>query len=438
MKGWTIPVGQKPWASLKRLRIKNFKTFRSLDLSLDRLNVLIGANASGKSNLVQVFKFLSDISEQGLENAISLQGGVEFLRNLNIGAREPTEISLAMEPPTYRLRDPGRKLALSVREFKYDFQIRYKGRQRSGLGFAVGKQTIEADLEISRAASPTDTVKPYQGVVSVSLDDGKYDFDLRLPSELESVRDKLLDLLFWSPSTAAKLPVREGRLLIDYRSDVPLSFLLAFEPPLKGIGVYDFEPKLLKSATPIAGKADLEPDANNLPIVLNEILRDREGRRRMQNLLRDLLPFISDLKVSLFADRTLLVMMKEVYSGLPIPASFLADGTLSILALLTAVYFSRKWLVVIEEPDRHIHPSLIRGVVEILKEACEETQIIITTHNPEVVKTAGLDHILLVSRDEEGYSTITRPRDKREVKIFLKNKIGLDELYVDGLLEAWV
>jgi len=59
-----------------------------------------------------------------------------------------------------------------------------------------------------------------------------------------------------------------------------------------------------------------------------------------------------------------------------------------------------------------------------------DDQVIVTTHNPEMVKYADMDDILLVSRDENGFSTISRPGSKEDLRVFLDNDIGLDELYV--------
>jgi len=66
----------------------------------------------------------------------------------------------------------------------------------------------------------------------------------------------------------------------------------------------------------------------------------------------------------------------------------------------------------------------------------EKKQIIITTHNPEIVKHAGLENLFLVSRDKEGFSVVSKPAEKQEVRIFLENEIGINDLYVDNLLEA--
>jgi len=69
-----------------------------------------------------------------------------------------------------------------------------------------------------------------------------------------------------------------------------------------------------------------------------------------------------------------------------------------------------------------------------MKEASQHKQIIVTTHNPEIVKYADLEDILLIARDNEGLSTISRPAEKEEIKTFLKNEIGIEELYVQNLL----
>jgi hypothetical protein len=72
----------------------------------------------------------------------------------------------------------------------------------------------------------------------------------------------------------------------------------------------------------------------------------------------------------------------------------------------------------------------------MMKDASQKKQIIVTTHNSEIVKHMDLENLLLMSRDEKGFSMISRPADKEEVKTFLKNEIGIEELYVQNLLEA--
>lgn len=78
--------------AINRIRLSNFKSFKDLDVELGKFNVFVGANASGKSNFIQIFRFIRDMTNHGIDNAISMQGGIEYLRNINLGQSE--ELSL--------------------------------------------------------------------------------------------------------------------------------------------------------------------------------------------------------------------------------------------------------------------------------------------------------------------------------------------------------
>ena len=60
----------------------------------------------------------------------------------------------------------------------------------------------------------------------------------------------------------------------------------------------------------------------------------------------------------------------------------------------------------------------------MMKDASMQKQIIITTHNPEIVKYSGLENIFLLRRNKNGFSEVARPQDSVEVKNFLENKLG--------------
>ena len=64
----------------------------------------------------------------------------------------------------------------------------------------------------------------------------------------------------------------------------------------------------------------------------------------------------------------------------------------------------------------------------------QKKQVIVTTHNPEIVRNANIKNLFLVARDSKGFSTIYKPIDRQEVQIFLQNEIGIEELYVQDLL----
>ncbi len=105
-----------------------------------------------------------------------------------------------------------------------------------------------------------------------------------------------------------------------------------FMPPIfSDFSIYDIDPKLPTKATPITGKADLEEDGSNLAIVLKNILENEDNKRKLSNLVRDVLPFVEDIDVEKLTDKSLLFKLREIYSKNQfLPASFLSDGTIYI------------------------------------------------------------------------------------------------------------
>lgn len=124
--------------------------------------------------------------------------------------------------------------------------------------------------------------------------------------------------------------------------------------------VFDFDPLLLKRAVPIVGKTEAEKDGGNLAIVIKNILEDPHKKTEFLRLIREMLPFIEEVAIEKFMDMSLFLKLKETYSsGKYIPASMISDGTINILALIIALYFEKRPVTVIEEPERNIHPFLI-------------------------------------------------------------------------------
>jgi len=202
----------------------------------------------------------------------------------------------------------------------------------------------------------------------------------------------------------------------------------------KNTAIYDFDPHKAKNPAKITGRAELEEDGNNLAIILNDIIENEDERRKLFNLVQYILPFVKGVGTEKLAKSLMITLKEDYYKDKDLRADLLSDGTVNITALIVALYFEEKEVIIIEEPERNIHPHLISRVVEMMKESSKKKQIIVTTHSPEVVKHAGLDNLLLVFRDKEGFSHISKPSEKKEVKVFLENELGLDELYVQNLL----
>ncbi len=410
--------------SVTNLALQNFKSFNSLSVELRNFNVLIGANASGKSNFTQIFKFIKDIRVHGLDNAVSLQGGVEFLRNINLGSSVPLSLSIRYNDKytsasvLAREREMGR---VHVDDTEYKFAIGFK---KTRLSFdIIEDRLIQRGEYISRGPKRKDEQQARAEIVH-SINDGKLKKDVKI-FEGESIRSGNLFPTMRFNQGAFRTEQWDKKTLI---LQTPL-------PHFPSIGIYDFDPKLPKKATPITGKVDLEEDGANLAIVIKQIISRPSARKQLADLFKDLLPFISNVDIEKFSDRSLLFKLKEIYfKDRTLPASSLSDGTINVAALIVALFFEHSLLTVIEEPERNIHPSLISKVASMMKEAALNKQIVVTTQNAEFVKHAGIESLLFVSRDKQGFSEIYRPGEKEAVKAFLQNEIGIEELYIQNLL----
>ncbi len=397
---------------LTRVQAKNFKSFRELDIKLDDLNVLIGANASGKSNFVQLFTFVRDIAQTGLENAVSIQGGAQYLRNINCAGDDLVEIKLWLEPDENDQIVPflSERATSRVMSLVYKFSLAFP----RGRSIRVAEEYLWMErLSKSRIAPTAEFVLKRTGDV--------YEHN----GDIDAFAEFLLSRLNGSE---ARQPV----LLIEdevFRSMLPLV-------GLKSIAVYDVDPKAPKTGVLFGEKSELDPDAHNLAIVLDRILSDEENRRKLINLLKDILPFADELRTEPLRDSSLFFNLHEKFSREPMPASFLSDGTIDIIAILVILYFERKPFVVIEEPDRNLHPSLMSKLVAMLQDASRLKQIVVSTHNPEIVRYVDPRQLILISRDSSGSSRASRPADRAEIQQFLRDEISMDELYVQNLLEV--
>jgi len=254
--------------------------------------VLIGGNASGKSNFVQIFKFLRNIKDYGLENAISMQGGIEYLRNINIGSSEnfSVEVVVSDQNPVLAVEKGKKVVEPKKHEVIYKFSMKFEeeGQKFEILEDKLIKKYEFVGLEMQRGKIE-EREKFGKGKIIFSNTNGKVEIDSDLPEE---VPIKEADIL---PTFLIEKELQPGTLLLEDQRF--LFFIHPWENVFSNAAIYDFDSKLPKKSVPITGKAELEEDGSNLAIVLKNIIGDEDKKRKFSNLVKDLLPFVEDLDV---------------------------------------------------------------------------------------------------------------------------------------------
>jgi predicted ATPase len=418
--------------AITNIKASNFKSFKDLDLNLGRFNVVIGANASGKSNFVEIFRFLKNTEDNNLDDAISLHGGCDSIMNRKAGRSASFGIQITSDR---EMTWGGGSPLVHVRETAYGFSLRAGGRSNK---VAIDEDHVIQTLRMPNGENQAgdesrETAAPEELRLRIELSEDKQEVGLEPPDAAFRLTNdpRFSALKPYLATLGLKMQRRETRALLVRMHF--LNLLPPWESFFGGIGLYDIDPHLAKSPCRMAGKAVLQENGENLALILKQIRADRKKSRKFHNLLHYMLPFAQQIGTKPYLGTSILLKLRETYYDDALLANLLSDGTIDVIALITALFFESKDVVIIEEPERNIHPHLISGLMELMKDAARNKQIIVTTHSPEVVKHAGVENLLLLSRDKEGFSTVSKPADNQAVKTFLENNLGLDDVFVQEL-----
>ncbi|MDR3222387.1 MAG: AAA family ATPase [Methanobrevibacter sp.] len=426
---------------LTQIKISNFKSFNDAIINLNDLNVLIGSNMSSKSNFINVFKFLNCIVNNGLDNAISTQGGIKYLKNLNNTWKVPLEISLkAKENFSFPLIKKNVMYHVEIFDLEYSIQLKFKEN--------LEHYEIVNEKIVLKGIFYKSKIKPRKGFIKANeikkhkigkqyniefvMSNSKGEIDTKLVKENNLItKEDIIPKHIISLVEAMIKQDPEISILNSPLSDLPIRWSSIF----RDITFYDIDPKICKQPTKINGEKQIKENGENLAITIKEIMKKNRSKSQFLNLIKDLLPIIQDIGTEQFIDNNMIFKLNEKYSEESfIPAELTSDGTNNLIASIIALYFTKTNLILIEEPERNIHPKLISKLVQMMEEASHRKQIIVTTHNPELLKHVNIENILFISRDENGFSTISNPSENEHVKMFLNEEIGIEDLFIDNLL----
>ena len=391
---------------MHRIKLENVLSFgpEAQELELKPLNVLIGPNGSGKSNLIEVIGLLkaapTDVTvpmrEGGGSDNWIWRGGQEC----------------RAEP----------RVEVVVRRFSYQ-----SGKQllRYSLGFEHAFLFGMADLvekigEVEGAEQGDDSPERY-----VERTSERVTLSYRDESGGRSQREL--------PAADFKM---DQSILSQLKDPYQYPELTSLGANLARILLYR-EWSLGRNTPPrLPQKADLpnqflSEDGRNLGMVLNRLRQEPKAKDKFLTALRKLYPGIVDFNVHIEAG-SVQVFLQE--GDITIPATRLSDGTLRYLALLAILcHPTPPPMVCLEEPELGLHPDILPGLADLLREASERCQFIVTTHSDTLVDAlTDTPESIVVCEKENGQTKLKR-LDKDELSQWLE-KYRLGELWISGEL----
>jgi predicted ATPase len=416
---------------LKSLRLENFKSFKNAELSLGDLTVLVGTNASGKSNIRDAFRFLHGIS-RGYSIAEIIgekygEGGVLQWRGIRGGTKEITYCGT----DSFAIA-----ISFSVQDSDTEYEMDYR---------------IEVKLENPVPYIIEEYLTCKQKEYPIFRNKFVRHFDLYLNSNKVAFYDYWEGHTFGSLNHLANyIPVlsqiaegvqpKGGDTREDFAIPIAKKFCEIALTAISDMRFLELSPDLMRLPT-FSGQNILGDRGENLSSVMLDICRDETRKAILLDWLQSLTPM--DAKDFDFPeDFTGKVLLRiEEASGQKTTAYSASDGTLRFLGLLAALLGNqRSRFYFFEEPENGIHPNRLSLLLQLMQQevANSSMQIVITTHSPlllNFLSPESLEYASLMYRiGDRTESRITKIMDIPNARELVANE-GLSSLLDSGWLE---
>ncbi|MBN3873161.1 AAA family ATPase [Nostoc sp. JL33] len=380
---------------IRTLRLENFLSYGSEgeEIELQPLNVLIGPNASGKSNLIEAIGILK-ATPTDLPAPFRQGGGIgEFLWK------------------------GGQENPVATIEATLDYPQRPQNLRYQVSLTAIGQRLLELVDEA------IENERPYPG------SDDVY-FYYRYQRGRPVLNINKLDDDFNIQRTLRREDLIPDQSVLSQRKDPDLYPELSYlSTAFSNIGLYRDWQMGRYSVPRNAQKPDLPEhplleDGSNLGLFLNN-LKNKIGHRKIIDKLKKFYEAAEELGV-IISGGTVQIIIREEGLIEPIPANRLSDGTLRYLFLMALLLDPvPPPLICIEEPEIGLHPDILPTIAEMLIEASQKTQLIVTTHSDALVSALSEypESVIVCERDKKG-SHLHRQEPERLEKWLEKYTLG--------------
>lgn len=347
---------------IRRLSVSNFRSLgEGVSLELGRFTALVGPNGSGKSNFVEALRFVSDAMQMGLSGAVTHRNGIGAVRRWSGG--HPFNVSLRLE----LILEAGRPAS-------YTFELR-------------GDKADEYKVRLEEAE-----VWDGERLHRFKTENGKW---LEGPTGLTPPLDE------------------KGLALSIIGGDARFQPLVH---ALQQVAVYAIFPDTLRSPQKYSPSKPMDRHGSNWASILKDQPK-QSWKPELVSALHKLTGDTEDIKVSQAASYLVVQFRHTSPNRKPkwFDAAQESDGTLRVAGIVTALLQEPPTPVIgIEEPELTVHPGAIPLLYDFLKQASERSQVLVTTHSPELLDLMDPRDVRVVARAPEGTTVTPMATAQRE------------------------
>ena len=354
---------------IKTLAIGNYRSLQELRIPLGNLNVITGANASGKSNLYRALRLLAETAQGGVVNALAKEGGLKstfwagpekLSRRMRNG-----EVPIQGGPKQNRSR---LRLGFAGESFSYSISLGLPKPSRSA--FALDPEIKKESIWAGDTYHPARMLVDREGPVISVRNEREWEVVATHANSFDSLFSQFADPIKAPEVATLRDEITRWRFYDHFRADS--------EAP---------------SRLPQLGTRTLilNHDGSDLAAALQTIseIGDKDA---LEETVSDAFPG-AELKIAIREDGRFAVELFQHGLLRPLSGSELSDGTLRYLLWVAALLTPRPPpLMVLNEPETSLHPELLAPLARLIIRAAETTQVWVVSHSNKLIQELESDH----------------------------------------------
>ena len=383
--------------NLNHIKIEGFKSVAKLDLPMENINILIGANGSGKTNLISLFTFLSHLAKGKLRNYVKKEGGAE--RFFHFGTKHTSRIvfDLKVGINGYHV-----EFSPNLDDDSLVFDEEFCTISTSGRKWILESRKGESGFvrEPESTANWSQYAMPGEGMIGFITQQSSE------KSDVEKHTKEYLDACrvyhFHDTSSQAKF----------------------------------------KKINEVANYCYLEKDAANIAPFLYHLKNSKrkeynQSYRQIVSAIKTVAPFFHDFYLEPSGeegDENILLRWSHTKHDAPLSANVLSDGTarfICLAALFLQPDLQRPDTIILDEPELGLHPAALDVLADIIHATAKETQVICSTQSAAFANLFTLKDFIVVDA-KDGVSEFRR-LEKGSLEQWLED-CGMGDIWAKNLI----